>query len=83
MLTKLDLLQIQQVVQKGTTHIIQKELTPIKEDIGSLKKDVKSLKKDTRYVKKTVNVMVSFFNKEDVQLQKRVRTIEEHLALSP
>ena len=121
MLSKTDLSQIKNIVDasitRETTHIVQQEFTPIKEDVGSLrkdigslrkhvttlrddvsalkedvtvlkndasslKKDLKSLKKDMRYVKKTTSVIVSFFNKEDMEIIKRVRRIEDHLRLS-
>lgn len=85
MLTKSDLSQIQKIVHSEITvelEPVKKDVSSLKEDVGVLKKDVKTLRKDMRYVKKTIKVMVPFFNEEDVQLQKRIRRIEEHLALS-
>ena len=61
---------------------MEKDISSLKTDVGTLKKDVKSIKKNMRYVKKTINVLVPFFNKEDVQLQKRVRRIEDHLGIT-
>lgn len=66
MLTKLDLSQIQKIVQ---------------DEIYPVKKDVKTIKLDLRKVKKTIDVMARVFDQEDVRLRKRVGSIEKHLGI--
>jgi hypothetical protein len=76
MLTKKDLSQIENVVEKRTRKIIQEELTPIKDEI-------KTIKKDTREIRSDIKAIVSFFDREYIDLLKRVERIEEHLGLPP
>lgn len=47
---------------------IKKQLKPVKDDIAQIRKDVK--------------VMVNFFDREYLDLRKRVERIETHLKLS-
>jgi len=47
---------------------IEKRLKPIKEDISQIRKDIKSI--------------VNFFDREYLELRKRVERIETHLKIS-
>jgi len=80
MLTKQDLSQIQQVVHKEvqneTRKIVQEELRPLKKDVSTLKEDVAEIRKD-------VKTIVRFFDREYLELRKRVERIENHLDLHP
>ena len=81
MLTKTDFSQIRKIVkeevqqetrkivQEETKKIVQKELKPIKADIVNIKSDI--------------NVIISLFDREYLDLSKRVKRIENHLDLSP
>lgn len=88
MLTKTDLNQIQKIVktevqgetrkivreetskivQSETRKIVKEELVPIKEDITHIRKDIKTI--------------VNYFDREYLNLRKRVERIEDHLNLS-
>ena len=85
MLTKTDLNQIRNVVHGE----IDVELKPIRKDLGQIgqvideKLDIKlkPIKKDLRYLKKTVDLIVANYDEADVKLERRVKKIEQHLAL--
>ena len=82
MLTKTDLLQIRKVVREEiestnrTVKILQYEVSIIKKDVQGLKKDMAKVKKD-------LNLVVSFFDHEYLDLQKRIERIENYLKLPP
>ena len=59
--------ETRKVVVEETKKIIKEELKPIKEDISQIRKDMK---------------IVIFFDKEYLELRKRIERIEEHLNLS-
>ncbi len=77
MLTKLDLSEIQKIVQgetrkivrEETREIMQKELQPVKKDIVEIRKDMKTI--------------VNFFDSGYLELRKRVEQIEERLGIIP
>lgn len=69
MLTKSDLTQIQKIVNSETKKIVAQELKPIKEDVIHIRKDIKTI--------------VNYFDREYLQLRKRVERLENHLHLSP
>jgi len=77
MLTKGDLEQIREivrdesraVVREDARIIMQEELVPVKKDIAKIRKDV--------------GVMLSMFDREYVELRRRVERIEQHLSLPP
>jgi chromosome segregation ATPase len=68
MLTKQDLSEIQKVIQK--------EVDPIKIDIKTIKSDISQIRSD-------IKTVINFFDKEYLELRKRVERIEEHLNLPP
>jgi predicted nucleic acid-binding Zn-ribbon protein len=70
MLTKDDLNQIKKIVE------------PIQKDINTLNKDMSTLKKDVAETRKDVKVLIAYFDREYVELRKRIDRIEEHLGLS-
>jgi hypothetical protein len=67
MLTKDDLQAIEKIVEAKVNNTIKKELKPVN----------KSLKR----IEKNLDGFAKMFNREDMQLQKRVTRIEEHLKL--
>ena len=74
MLNKSDLSQIRKTVQEAlgehpTKADLAKELKPIKSDVAKIRKDI--------------DAIISLFDREYVDLRKRVARIEEHLGLSP
>lgn len=97
MLTKTDFSQIRKIVQGETRKIVQDEISPLKtdvnhlkENVGSLKndivtikQDVKILRRDTSKIRKDIGVIVSFFDREYLDLEKRVERIEDYLKLPP
>lgn len=76
MLTKKDLLQIEEIIDKKTRRIVQEEIKPIKGEIKTIKKDVAKIRAD-------IKVIISFFDREYLELRERVERIEAHLGLSP
>ncbi len=43
---------------------------------------LKPIKKDIRYIRKTVDLIAKNYDEGDVKLNRRVRKIEQHLAIS-
>ena len=48
-----------------------------------LKKELRPIKADLRKIRKDINTVIDFFDREYLNLQKRVARTEEHLGLSP
>ncbi len=76
MLTREDLVEIQKIVQKETSIIVEKAISPITKDIKTIKSDISSIRQD-------IKTVVNFFDKEYLELRARVERIEEHLNLPP
>jgi len=75
MLTKQDLSQITTIVRKETKQIVQTETSMIvQEETRDMKKDIASIRKDIKQI-------VSFFDREYLELRNRVERIELHLGL--
>lgn len=73
MLTKSDLSNIRSVIKDELSNHPTKagltsELKPLKADLAQIRKDVKAI--------------VSFFDREYVELRRRVEQIEHHLGIS-
>ena len=86
MLTRNDLHQIRNIVQEE----ISVEIAPLKKDVGllrtgveTLKKDVTEIKKDVKKIKVDVKAHANYFDKEQLELKDRVKTIEGQLGISP
>lgn len=84
MLTKKDLAQIGEVVEKG----FKNEISPLNNKISSidnkiylLAKDFKTLREDVSKIRKDIGTIVNFFDNEYLELRKRVERIEHHLKL--
>jgi hypothetical protein len=71
MLTKDDLNQIGNILNNA----LNTKLEPVKKDITILKKDVSQTRKD-------VKVLIAYFDREYVDLRRRIEAIEQHLGLS-
>ena len=82
MLTKNDLTRIGEVVDKKIENRLGVELKPIKEDIGLLKKELRPIKEDISHIRKDMKTVINYFDREYLQLRKRVERIEAHLNLS-
>lgn len=67
MLTKDDLQAIEQIVETKVDFGIKKELKPIRRQLNRMEN--------------TIDVMVGFFNREDVALRKRVERLEVHVGI--
>lgn len=88
MLTKKDLSQIRgivgeeinartrKIVQEETRKIVQEEIEPVKSEIRTIKKDIAKIRAD-------IKVIISFFDREYLELRTRVERIETHLGFSP
>ena len=90
MLTKDDLQQLQILIESSENRIkneFDKQLEPITNDLFSLRNEtqsgLKTIKKNVSHIKKTVDLMGRVFDREDMNIQKRVDRIENHLNLSP
>jgi len=91
MLTKSDLNQIKGLFKDVATREDLNNFAT-KEDLKSLakqsdleiiKKDVKTIKSDTVNIRKDMKTVVSFFDREYLELRKRVERLEEVLKLDP
>jgi hypothetical protein len=69
MLEKNDLQQIQLLIRTETRTALKEELKPVKADISQIRKDIKTI--------------VNYFDREYLELRKRVERLEEHLNLPP
>ncbi|KKQ43169.1 MAG: hypothetical protein US60_C0006G0013 [Microgenomates group bacterium GW2011_GWC1_37_8] len=72
MLTKSDLKEIDNVVSKRLQNVTTKD---------DLKRELKPIKSDVAKTRKDIDVMLSIFDREYLQLRKGVERIEEHLGL--
>lgn len=71
MLTKTDLNQIRLVVREEVTDEVKNQL----------KKTLEPIKKDVAQTRKDVKVLIAYFDREYVELRKRIDRIEDHLGL--
>jgi hypothetical protein len=80
---------LRQDIKEDTKSIVREEVKPIKDDIGQIrknfatKKNLESIKDDVAEIRKDVKTVVSFFDREYLDLRKRVEKIEEHLKIQP
>lgn len=81
MLTKTDLSQIKKIVDTSVEPV-RVRVDSIEKRTELIEKGVKNIKSNLKQVKKTVNVVALLFDREDVRLRKRVRTIEDHLGIT-
>ncbi len=87
MLTKNDLKEIDKVVtkriRKEVPAMIRKEVpVMIRKEVAPLKQDINSVKSDVAQIRKDMKVIITFFDREYLELRKRVDRIEEHLGLT-
>jgi hypothetical protein len=68
MMTKSDLQQIGNVIDERLDIKLEQNLKPVK--------------KELRYIKKIVDIIAKNYDEGDVKLDRRVKQIEQHLALS-
>lgn len=84
MLTKNDLSQIENIVEKRTRKIVQEETRKIvREEIEPVKSEIRTIKKDIAKIRADIKVIISFFDREYLELRTRVERIKAHLGLSP
>lgn len=94
MLTKTDLSQIRKIVREETeteSRSLKEELQgevklariELQKDIRELTSRVKNIEILIDKIQKDIKSIVNFFDKESLQLRKRVERIEEHLNLPP
>lgn len=74
MLTKTDLVQIKKVVKSelktsATKTDLKRELNPIRSDTAKMRKDI--------------DVIISLFDRDYLEIRARVERIEQHLKLEP
>ncbi len=53
-----------------------------KNDLDQIKKVLEPIKKDVAQTRKDVKVLIAYFDREYVDLRKRIEAIEEHLGLT-
>ena len=78
MLSKSDLKAIKIVIHDEFHTFVTPQIDGLKKEIGNQLKPIKS---DIKRIKKDVSTMIIFFDKTDVELNKRVKRIEKHLGL--
>lgn len=93
MLTKADLSNIRKIireeVESESVNVKEELVAEIKlsrmelqKEIRALAERVKNLEIGVRKIQKDVKTVINFFDKEYLNLRKRVEVIEEHLRLS-
>lgn len=88
MLTKSDLTKIGQVVNQAVKPIkqdigvLKTDVGILKQDVSVLKQDISGLKKDTKKIKNTLDDFIDFFDKNELDHEKRISRIENNLKLS-
>jgi hypothetical protein len=60
---------------KQISELLDRKLDPIQKDIKVIKKDLGEARND-------VKVLIAYFDKEYVNLRRRVELIEEHLGIN-
>ncbi len=60
---------------KQISELLDQKLTPIQKDINVIKKDLSEIRND-------VKVLIAYFDREYVNLRKRIELIEEHLNIN-
>ena len=82
MLTKNDLQQLDTLITKRihseTRKIVQEE---IQKETHPIRNDQKTMKEDISQIRKDMKTIISFFDREYLELRKRVERIELHLSL--
>ena len=82
MLTKNDLQQLDTLITKRihseTRKIVQEE---IQKETHPIRNDLKTMKEDISQIRKDMKTIISFFDREYLELRKRVERIELHLSL--
>ena len=82
MLTKNDLMAIEQIVKKETDPI-KSNIDEMRTNISNLQKDMKPIKRGLRKIKKDINTVINFFDDNIIDTKRRIDRIENHLHLSP
>jgi archaellum component FlaC len=77
MLTREDLEQIGQVIDAR----LESKLEPISKQLDGVEKQLEVQDKDIKAIKRTVDLIGRTFNKDDVEILKRVERIEHHVGL--
>lgn len=83
MLTKADLKEVKNAAKEGTRNILTAELRPLRKDVSELKSDLKDVKKDILKMRKDIDIIISLFDSEYLNLRERIERIENHLQLPP
>lgn len=98
MLTKTDLSQIRQIVRQIIREEVEAESKSLREnlqgeiklarieiqnDIRQLAERAKNVEIAINKIQKDIKSIVDFFDKEHLELRKRVKRLEEHLNLPP
>lgn len=78
-LTKSDLQAIRSIVQEEVKKEVEQQLKPVHKKLNEHSKILKEHSKELAYLRKTANVTISYFEKEDKKLEKRVARIESRL----
>ncbi len=76
MLTKSDLQAIEKMIDHGN-NALRVDLD------ASIDKKLEPLKKNIRKIRKGIDKVIDYFDQREVHLQKRVKTIEDHLGFPP
>ena len=94
MLTKTDLSQIRKIVREEVeteSGSLQEELQgeiklsriEIQKDVHTVKDRIKNLEIAIRKIQKNIKSIVSFFDKEYLNMRQRIEHVEEHVNLPP
>jgi triphosphoribosyl-dephospho-CoA synthetase len=75
--------ETRKIVQEETRKIVQEETRKIvqEETRKIVQEEVQTLKEDVSHIRKDMKTIVSFFDREYLELRKRVERIELHLSL--
>lgn len=67
---------------KQIAELLDKRLNPIDQKLDGLQKDIRVAKKDLAETRNDVKVLISYFDREYVNLRKRIEAIEERLGIT-
>jgi predicted nucleic acid-binding Zn-ribbon protein len=69
-------------ILKSDVSVLKKGVSGLKTEISEVKKDVKTLKKDVSEIRGDIKTLIAYFDRDYVDLRRRVERIEDHLDLS-
>ena len=83
MLNNRDLQQIRKVVRAEVKEEVSTQLKPVNSSLKTLETDMKFVKKRLKKVEQYSKDTADFLDRQNIDLEKRTKRIENHLSLPP